>query len=369
MTIMKTPRSMDLEITTRCNLRCSYCSHFESPSDVPADLPLDEWLRFLEELNRCSCLEVTLQGGEPLTREDFLLLVDGIVKNRMRFSILTNGTLVTDELAAYLARTRRCTSVQVSLDGASADTHESARGKGTFEGALRGLTILKAHGIPLTVRVTIHRNNVHDLENLARLLLDEIGLPSFSTNSASYMGMCRRNSDLLQLTVEDRMTAMKTLLDLNRNYNGRIGATAGPLAEGKTWLEMERARLEGHPAMEGRGFLTGCGCSSQKLAVRADGVIVPCCQVSHIELGRINRDDLRTLWQENLELKRLRERVTIPLSSFEHCKDCPYIPYCTGNCPAMAVTLSGGDDRPAPDACLRQFLDCGGSLRELEALV
>jgi len=366
MTLMKTPRSMDLEITTGCNLRCAYCSHFESPSDVAGDLPPDEWLRFFEELGRCAVLEVTLQGGEPLSRDDFPALVDGVVKNRMRFSILTNGTLVTDELASYLARTRRCSSVQVSLDGASAETHESARGKGTFEKALSGIATLKKHGIPLTVRVTIHRHNVHDLENVARLLLEEIGLPSFSTNSASHMGMCRRNREMLQLTVEDRMAAMKTLLLLDTKYSGRIGATAGPLAEGKTWLEMEKARREGRPAMEGRGFLSGCGGANTKLAVRADGVIVPCCQMSHIELGRINRDDVKKLWQESGELNRVRERVTIPLSSFEHCRGCPYIPYCTGNCPAMAVTLSGGDDRPAPDACLRHFLENGGSLGGLE---
>jgi MoaA/NifB/PqqE/SkfB family radical SAM enzyme len=50
----------------------------------------------------------------------------------MRFSILSNGTLITEELAAFLAGTRRCDSVQVSIDGSKPETHDTCRGQGTF---------------------------------------------------------------------------------------------------------------------------------------------------------------------------------------------------------------------------------------------
>ena len=33
MKIMRTPRSVDLDITNRCNLRCKYCYHFSGPGD------------------------------------------------------------------------------------------------------------------------------------------------------------------------------------------------------------------------------------------------------------------------------------------------------------------------------------------------
>jgi SynChlorMet cassette radical SAM/SPASM protein ScmE len=176
------------------------------------------------------------------------------------------------------------------------------------------------------------------------------------------MGLCRQNAERVQLTVEERSLAMEMLLELNRRYDGRISATAGPLAEGRTWLEMEVARRERREPMPGRGFLTGCGGPMSKLAVRADGVIVPCSQMPHIELGRINRDDLREVWQHHPELKRLRERREIPLSGFSFCEGCPYIPYCTGNCPALAYTLVGEENHPSPDACLRRFLEQGGRL-------
>ena len=360
--VMRTPKSVDIDITDRCNLRCQYCYFFTSPADVKQDLPLEEWLHFFEELNRCAVTEVCLAGGEPFIREDFADIIRGIVRNRMRFNVLSNGTLITDELASFLASTGRCNYVQVSLDGSIPITHESFRGKGTFYRAVEGIRTLQRHKVTATVRVTIHRQNVLDLENIARLLLEEIGLSSFSTNSAGYMGLCQKNTEQVQLTTEDRQLAMNALLQLDRKYGGRISAQAGPLAEGKMWLIMEEARREGMASMPGRGHLTGCGCPFSKIAVRTDGVIVPCNMLSHIELGRINRDDLLDIWQNHAELWKIRERRLKPLSDFEFCRDCPYIHYCTGNCPALAYALLGLVDHPSPDACLRRYLKEGGKL-------
>jgi len=362
MKVMNTPASMDLAITNRCNLRCKYCSHFTSAADVGQDLPKDEWLKFFEELNRCSVMNVTLEGGEPFCREDLKELIEGIIQNRMRFNILSNGTLITDEMAAFLSSTGRCDVVQVSIDGSIPMTHDAFRGEGNFIRAMDGIKFLQKHGVPVDVRVTIHRQNVKDLEGVAELLLEDVGLPGFSTNAASYMGLCRKNAEQVQRTVEARSLAMETLLRLHKKYNGRISAAAGPLAEGKGWLEMEQARLEGIECMPGRGYLRGCGGPMSNMAVRADGVMVPCSQMSHIELGRINKDDLKDVWQNHVELKRLRQRNDIPLSDFEFCKGCDYINYCTGNCPALAYTIFGDENHPSPDACLRRFLEAGGRL-------
>ena len=369
MAVMKSPRNVDLEITTRCNLRCTYCSHFSSAGDVEQDLPKEEWLSFFDELGRNSVMEVCLSGGEPFSRPDLTELIDGIVRNRMRYTILSNGTLITDELSAFLASTGRCSSVQVSIDGSMPEYHDIQRGRGTFEKAVNGIRFLQNRGVPVTVRVTIHRHNVHDLEAVAKMLLEDIGLPNFSTNTASYLGTCRENAEALFLTVEDRTCAMETLLRLCRKYPGRINAAAGPLAEGRMWLEMEKARREGLEAIPGRGFLTGCGCVHSKVGVRADGVMVACCLLPHMELGRINRDDLQKVWQNHPQLVRLRERHCISLASFEFCKGCDYINYCTGNCPALAYTFCNTDEHPSPDACLRRFLESGGKLPDENMLV
>ena len=362
MRIMNSPKSVEIDITSRCNLRCAYCSHFSSAGDVDVDLPVGEWLVFFEELGRAAVMEVTLCGGEPFIRKDLKELLAGIVKNRMRFGILSNGTLITDEIASYIASTRRCNSVQVSIDGSGPSTHDACRGDGNFRRAIAGIKTLQKHGIPATVRVTIHKHNVHDLAEIAGLLLDDIGIPSFSTNTASYLGQCRENDNHLRLTTKERSSAMDVLTRLRRKYNGRITASAGPLAEAKAWGEMDKAAREGRESLPGKGCLRSCGGVFSKIAVRADGVMTPCTQMSHIELGRITQDSLNTVWKEHPELMRLRKRRDIPLSEFAFCSGCEYVPYCAGNCPALAYTITGKEDHPSPDACLRTFLLEGGRL-------
>ena len=241
-------------------------------------------------------------------------------------------------------------------------THAALRGKGNFQKAVSGLKSLMKYNLPATVRVTIHRKNVRELEAISEFLLEEIGLPGFSTNSASHLGLCRQNAEQVQLTAEERTLAMETLLRLVKKYKGRISAQAGPLAEGRGWLKMVDAREKGVERLPNRGYLTGCGGFMSKMAIRADGVMLPCGLIPGMELGRINQDDLMDVWQNHPELNRFRERRSIPLSEFEYCQDCVFINYCTGSCPALAYTLLNDPYQPSPDSCLKRFLEEGGEL-------
>ena len=357
--LMKTPRKVDLCITSKCNLKCVYCSHFESAGDVNEDLPLEMWLRFFEELTAASVMNVTLSGGEPLVRKDFKDLVNGVVKNRMRFSMLTNGTLITDDMASFLAATERCSSVQVSVDGPNGSVHDLNCGKGSFDAALQGLKCLKKHNINCTVRLTITRNNVDYIEDAAVLLLEEVGLNSFSTNSVCPLGMGKSNSDLISLGSDEYVRAMEAHNNIIKKYGKRVNAAAGPLSSLKHWNELKDACGKKTPGKRGCGYLTSCNGVFSKLAVLADGAIVPCAQLPDIELGQINKDNLIDIWQNHPELKRLRERQQIPLTEFEYCRDCDYVNSCRGGCPANAYSLTGDVNKPvySKDSCYRKFLE------------
>jgi len=363
--VMGSPRRVEIDLTSRCNLRCRYCYFYDHPEIPYKDLPATEWRRFFSELGDLAVLNVVLAGGEPFLRQDLPAIITGIVRNRMRYALLSNGTLISRDTAAFIARTGHCDYVQVSIDGSGPRAHDAGREAGSFQAAVRGIRILQEQGIRVTARVTIHRHNLHDLEATVKLLLDRLGLETVGTNSVEYLGTGRRNSRELMLNTRDRQEAMETLQKLRRKYRGRIVASAGPLYDLRTWTRMEAARAAGAPPFSRGGRLTACGSPFNKIAVRSDGVIIPCSLLPHVELGRINQDALKDIWLSHPELNALRQRREIPLDRFEFCSGCEYLPYCTGNCPASACNRTGKIDHPNPDACLRRYLESGGQIPQL----
>jgi SynChlorMet cassette radical SAM/SPASM protein ScmE len=360
------PHSLNIDITTHCNLRCTYCSHFSSEGDVDKDLSLDEWSSFFKECNSIGIMKLCLCGGEPFYRKDIRQIIESIVENKMRFSVLSNGTLIDDDLAKFLKNTRRCNSVQVSIDGPDADSHDKFRGKGTFEKALNGLQNLLRCNVPATTRVTLNKYNYRRFPETARLLFEDLGLSDFSTNSVSYFGLCRENNDSMAMNAVEFSEAMLIIQDLQKKYPNRINAQAGPQACAKMWRQIEKAvNGDEETAQAIRcGFLGSCGCVWNTMSVRADGIMVPCSQLSQMEMGRINHDNLREVWLNSPILKSMRERTEIKLSEFDSCRDCEYREFCRGGCPATAYTIFGSTSVPnlAIDSCYREFLKQGGTL-------
>ena len=362
--IHEAPRSFDLSLTGRCNLGCAYCYYADEMTER-RDLPAERWLAFFAELKTLAARTVTLSGGELFMRRDLWELIDGVVAARLRYSVLTNGTLITEETIGCFregGRRRRLDSIQVSIDGSCPAVHDASRGAGSFEKALRGLRLLKAAGFPLTARVTVNRHNVDDLENTVRLLLDELGLDRIGTNDAMAMGAGCSQAGSIGLEPAQRPVAMRTLARLEQAYPGRITASAGSLALWHMFREMEEAKASGRKTRRWKmGHLSSCGCMFAKLAVHHDGVIVPCNMLAAAALGTIGETPIRSLWQDHPLLKEMRGRGSIPMDQVAGCAGCEWIPYCSGGCPAVEYTRTGDFYVANPECCYRRYLaECGG---------
>ncbi len=354
LTVMSTPKHVDIAITGKCNLACQYCFYADEMV-ARTNLSTERWLAFFEELGQMGVMTVTLTGGEIFTRPDLFELIDGIISNHMRYSLLSNGTLITEETLKQFEmgkRRQRLDSIQVSVDGSSAEVHDLSRPK-SFGRALRGLKLLKEAGYPVTVRVTVNRHNVDDLENVARLLLEEVGLPSFSTNEAYACGATDRTEEGVILTPAQREQAMQVLTRLSEQYNNRIIAQAGPLVLARELKTIDEMLAEGKTSLPGRGRLTSCGGVFTNLAVNHDGTIVPCHVLSTVVLGQVGRDSLQDLWLNHPDMLRLRQRREIPLESLETCRGCAYQGFCAGGCPGGALYANGDYNTRSPESCYR----------------
>lgn len=338
------PNEVELQLTGRCNLSCRYCYYADSMKNVKTEVATERWLEFFGEMGNLGVRRVTLSGGEVFVRPDFFTLLDGIITNKMRYKILTNGTLVTEDVVEALStgkRRIRMDAVQVSIDGSCAEVHDQSRPPASFSRAVRGLRLLKGAGFPVTVRVTLNHHNIDDLDNIAHLLLEDIGLDGFSTNGTEAMGNARCDGEAIMLTKSDKLRAMKALTRLNEEYNGRISAAAGPLAEARTFKDLEERVARGEKFKKGRGKMSSCGGVFNKMAVLHDGTMVPCNMLPTLVMGVIGMHPLKDAWQKSPAINVVRRRRDVPLTALSTCRDCSYTGFCAGGCPASVMADTG----------------------------
>ncbi|MCK5003971.1 MAG: PqqD family peptide modification chaperone [Candidatus Aminicenantes bacterium] len=354
------PENFDISLTGKCNLHCDYCFYAEEMHNRP-DLSKEEWFSFFDELGSLAVRNLTLSGGELFVRKDLWEIIDNVIKNRMRYSILSNGTLITEDTLKHFEfgkRRSRLNSIQVSIDGSCAEIHDKSRGEGSFVKAINGLRLLKDAGFPVTSRVTINRYNVDDLENITKLLLEDVGLNGFGVNDAIPMGAgCDNQSDITLLPAQ-QLNAIKIMHELDERYKGRINAAAGPLAKWKMYGELEHAKATGEKSERFQmGYLTACGCMYNKLSVHHDGVVSPCNMLPGLEMGKINKDSIKTLWKNHQALKDLKERRKIPMSEVPGCENCEWVEFCNGSCPGLPYTITGNLNKANMHDCYRKFLN------------
>ena len=128
--------------TTRCNLRCQgcYAGDYAGATDMPRQL-LE---RVIGEARDLGIYFITLSGGECFLRDDLLDLFRTF--SDCYFQVYTNGTLITEPMAARLADAGNVLPA-ISVDGFEAET-DARRGRGTFAKVLRAMAALVREGVP-----------------------------------------------------------------------------------------------------------------------------------------------------------------------------------------------------------------------------
>jgi SynChlorMet cassette radical SAM/SPASM protein ScmE len=328
-----------------------------------SDLSTEEWKSILKKLGDAKVMSVTLTGGELFTRPDIFQLIDSVIENRMRYSILTNGTLITENTIKALQqgkRRLRMDSIQVSIDGSCAEVHNRSR-PNSFDGAVKGLRLLRQAGFPVTVRATISKHNMDDVEAMAAFLLEDIGLPSMTNNEASPIGTGCIYQDEVALNHKDILAVGLRLEKLQKKYPGRITAQAGPLAQLKMFKEIEDAIVAGKSTNRWKmGFLSSCGGVFSKMAILHDGSAVPCSMLHDLTMGSAITDNLLELWDASPVIKTVRDRYVFPLSEIPECAGCRFVQYCNGGCPGIVQQMQKTITAPSWRGCYSSFLKANG---------
>lgn len=146
--LIRGPAQMAFDITYRCNFRCRHCFNSSGHNAyMGQELTDAEVLEFMRDVVSMKPMNLCFCGGEPLLRERLLLECAGILAvHSIMVSMVTNGYLMTADRARQL-RAGGVARVQVSLDGATAESYEFLRPHaGAFDRAVGAIRMLKDAG-------------------------------------------------------------------------------------------------------------------------------------------------------------------------------------------------------------------------------
>lgn len=159
-----------------CNLSCSYCVVASSPTARKRQIEPERFSALVDEALDEGFTELYLTGGEPFAHPRILDMIE-YASERLTTVVLTNAMLFTGRRRTELARLagRSGLTLQSSIDGARAETHDRWRGAGSWVRAMEGLRYAAGLGLPLRVAMTQTPDNRDEVGAL-RATLEDLGI-------------------------------------------------------------------------------------------------------------------------------------------------------------------------------------------------
>ena len=342
-------------LTGRCNYRCRHC-YMSAPHAVLPQPSTEECLRIADQIAECGVPWVSLTGGEPLIRPDFMRIVDRLLENGVRIGIImTNGSLVTSELLDELEMRGCKPEFNMSYDGTKG-CHDWMRGvSGADEAVRRAFALCHERGFPTGAEFVLHKGNAHTLRESVRLL-GELGVGNLKVVSLDCVGEGVSLRDVamtpeeeyetclayLPLYMEDGMPVPDlTLSKVFRVHDGRIGITCARYPEGKDC-----------------SLRPMCRSARMIMYLGPDGRVLPCIAMSRTGHAQerfplVQETSLAEALSDSYYLEFVRSTLGTYLEANPECARCEYKNRCAGGCRAKAAlaSLDGGLTPRDQEAC------------------
>lgn len=262
---------MELILTEDCNLACTYC--FEKTMRGVRKMPLAVAKAAIDLLIDYSgdepSLDITHFGGEPLLSFGTLAAATEYGERKgaaagksIEFNITTNGLLLDERMADYLAEHR--IKALLSIDG-TAESHDRHRvdreGRGTFDRSLAALKLLKTRQPWIGAKMTVMPENAGRLVNDVRALYD-LGVNQFVIGPATGVEWGEEATELYA-------RQLRQLVDWYRSSPRD---------------DLRIADLDGARDPEARHF--GCQAGRDSISASANGEISSCSKVLALKKRR-----------------------------------------------------------------------------------
>jgi radical SAM protein with 4Fe4S-binding SPASM domain len=296
----------------------------------------------VDQLAEAGVTALAFSGGEPLSRKDFFEVARHSVQHGLYVSVATNGTLLTKENVRKLKQTG-VHYVEVSVDGATARTHDEFRGvPGAFDKAVTGLRNCVEEELCVCIATTATKSNLAEMPAIVDLA-EEIGAERFTYFNFIPTG---RGKALFEedLAPEEREKLMRYLLNrMSKGCKTTILTTAPQLARvalqcqgtaGTGEVTMSMAHMQtarvSKKAIPLADFIGGCGAGRLYCSLSPQGDVHPCVFLP-INVGNLKTEKFGDVWLNSRIFNLFRNRENLKGA----CGKCDY-KYICGGCRARA---------------------------------
>ena len=326
-------------LTNRCNLRCAHCYQEDYTGDSEMGLEelksvADKLIQALEKWKREG--RIALTGGEPLLKKELFPLIEYLEKSEhvSKVGILTNGIFVNPETVSNLQKMSKLHYVQISLEGSTAESHDTIRGEGSFEKTMKGIRLLVNNDIKVRVMFTLHRGNKAEVPAMIDLCIAE-GIDAFTVERLVPTGSGGKLNDLL-LTPEELRDVFQYVSD--RSDEEYEKGTPITIIKYRTlWanVDPERAKADGEDTPFQLQLGAACSSGIDSTCIMPDATVYPCRRLP-IPIGNLKEDSFFKIWYTSDVLWDIRDKHNLE----GKCNNCEILPMCCG-CRSMAYAVSG----------------------------
>jgi AdoMet-dependent heme synthase len=351
------------ETTKACNLTCRHCRAVPRRSIGPTELTTSRAFDLIDQIAAVAKPVMVLSGGEPLFRPDLFEIGQYGVETGFRMALATNGTLVTERVAAKIADAGFA-RVAISVDGARPETHDAFRGlAGSHALAIRGLRNLRDEGVSVQINSTIAKHNVAELPALLDLALG-LGADALHLFMLVPVGCGLEIAPAEMLPADQYENVLRWFDERAQTCPIDLKATCAPHYHRIRAQRLEADRSRGDmsttfiaPGTKARAasalsaMTRGCLAGTSVCFISNEGEVYPCGYLP-VSAGSVKEQPFRDIWRESEVFRLLRDPDVLE----GKCGDCRYQALC-GGCRARAHAATGSFLAEEPFCTYRPDLD------------
>ncbi|MDR3726492.1 MAG: TIGR04053 family radical SAM/SPASM domain-containing protein [Terracidiphilus sp.] len=159
------------EVTQACDLACVHCRASAQPDRNPLELSTDEGKQLIDQIAALKVPVFVLTGGDPIKRPDLFELIGHARAVGVRVSLTPSATPLLTRGIVVRLKEAGLARLAVSMDGASAATHDAFRGMtGSFARTLDAVRWANEIGLPVQINTTFSRRNIGEIDAIVALM-------------------------------------------------------------------------------------------------------------------------------------------------------------------------------------------------------